>query len=212
MTTTGGTILERIQALTQIPSAGPSPSFSYPHVCFVLLLIGDNKTVGRIQLSRKLGLGEGAIRTIIRHLSRAGLARNTRQGCTLTPKGISLHKHLRASISETYVVDARQLSLDDSSTAILVRGAAERVTQGIEQRDAAVRAGATGACTMLVRDGGFVMPTISEEWSLDSKDPLAQELRRMFNPHHDDVIIIASANEKNVADYAALAAGLTLVR
>ena len=203
--------MERIQALAQIPSAGPSPSFSYPQICFAFLLIGDNKTVGRIQLSKMLGLGEGAIRTIMRHLSRAGLVKSTKQGCALSPKGISLYKRLRASISETYVVDARQLALDSSSTAVLVRGSAHRIRQGLEQRDAAVRAGATGACTIVVKHGGFVMPTISQEWRLDLNDPLAQELVKVFNPHSDDVIIIASANEKSIADYAALAAGLTLV-
>ena len=203
--------LTRFQALAQIPSAGPSLSFSYPLICFAFLLIGD-KTIGRIQLSRKLGLGEGAVRTILRRLSRAGLVRSTRRGCALSPKGLSLHKRLRASISETHVVDARQLALDSSSTAILVRRSAQRVRQGLEQRDVAVRAGATGACTMLAKRGGFVMPTISEEaWRLDLNDPLAEELVRVFNPQSDDVIIIASAKKKNIADCAVLAAGLTLV-
>ena len=83
--------------------------------------------------------------------------------------------------------------------------------QGIEQRDAAVRAGATGACTVLMKHGRLVMPQGSDEWKLDLDDPLAQELMNIFHPRHDDVIIIASANERTVAEYAAIAAGLMLV-
>ena len=200
-----------IQALVQTPSAGPSPTFSYPQICFAFLLIGDEKTVGRIQLSKKLALGEGAVRTIVRRLSRAGLVRSTNQGCALTSRGISLYKRLRVRISQTCVVDARQLALDRSSTAVLIRGSAQRVRHGLEQRDEAVRAGATGACTILVKRGEFVMPTMPEPWKLDLNDPLASELVKVFDPQADDVIIIASANEKSTADYAALAAGLTLV-
>jgi hypothetical protein len=55
------------------------------------------------------------------------------------------------------------------------------------------------------------MPQVSDDWKLDLDDPLAQELVNVFQPQHEDVIIIASANEKSVADYAAIAAGLMLL-
>lgn len=167
--------------------------------------------MGRIQLSKRLGLGEGAIRTIIRHLSRAGLVKSTKKGCALTSKGLSLHKHLRMKLSRILVIDAGQLALDNSSAAILVRGSSQKVKQGIEQRDAAVRVGATGACTLLMKHGRFVMPFGSEEMKMDLSESLTQELLNMFHPKQDDTIIIASANQKNLADYAALAAGLTLL-
>jgi predicted transcriptional regulator len=204
-------VLEKIQALAESPSAGPSPGFAYPHACGALLLIGDRKSVGRAQLSKTLGLGEGTARTIIRHFSRAGMVKTTREGCALTSKGRALHKQLRSRLSKMFAVDAKQLTLDDESTALMVKRAAPKVRQGIEQRDAAVRAGATGACTILVKRGKFVMPSGSEEWGLGTNDPLAQELISVFHPHNDDVIIIASANNRTIADYGAIAAALTLV-
>jgi hypothetical protein len=57
----------------------------------------------------------------------------------------------------------------------------------------------------------LVMPQVSDEWKLGLDDPLAEELMNVFQPHHEDVIIIASANDKSVADYAAIAAGLMLL-
>jgi predicted transcriptional regulator len=204
-------LLATLQALAQLPSAGPTPTFSYPHICSTLLLIGDSGTAGRTQLSKKLSLGEGTVRTIIRHLTRAGLIRTTKTGCNLTPKGITYYKRIRSKLSKTITVNAGELALDSASMAILVKGAAQRVKQGIEQRDAAVRFGATGACTVLMRRGGLVMPQGPHEWKLDLHDVLAQELITAFHPQDDDVIIIASANHESVAQYAAIAAGLLLV-
>ena len=204
-------MLARLQALAQLDSAGPSPAFAYPQVACALLRIGDDKSVGRTQLSKTLGLGEGTTRTIIRHLTLARLVKSSKQGCNLTTKGLLLYKRLRSRLSKTYVVNAGQLSLDNASTAVLVKKSAQNVKQGIEQRDATVRSGATGACTILMKNGRLVMPQGSDEWKLDLDDPLAQELVSIFHPQHDDVIIIASAHEKSVAEYAAIAAGLELL-
>lgn len=204
-------LLTRLQALAQLSSAGPSPAFAYPQVACALLRIGDDNSVGRTQLSKMLGLGEGTTRTIIRHLTLAKLVRPSKQGCMLTPKGLQFYKHLRSRLSKTVVVNARQLSLDSASTAVLVKKSAQKVKQGIEQRDAAVRSGATGACTILMKHGRLVMPQVSDDWKLDLDDPLANELMNVFQPQHEDVIIIASANDKSTADYAAIAAGLLLL-
>ena len=204
-------LLTRLQALAQLSSAGPSPAFAYPQVACALLLIGDNGSVGRTQLSKILGLGEGTARTMIRHLTHASLVRGSKQGSTLTAKGLLLYKRLRSRLSKTFVVNAGQLALDTASTAVLVKKSAQKVKQGIEQRDAAVRSGATGACTVLMKHGRLVMRTESDEWKMDLDDPLAEELVNVFHPQHDDVIIIASANEKSVAEYAAIAAGLMLL-
>jgi len=204
-------LLRTFQTLAQMSSAGPSPAFAYPHVACALLHIGDDKSVGRTQLSKALGLGEGTTRTIIRHLTLAKLVKPSKEGCTLTPKGELLYKRLRSRLSKTAVVNARQLSLDNASTAVLVKRSASKLKQGIEQRDAAVRSGATGACTILMKHGRLVMPQVSNEWKLDLHDPLAQELVNAFRPQNEDVIIIASATEKSTADYAAVAAGLMLL-
>jgi predicted transcriptional regulator len=204
-------IVEEIRSLATVSKAGPAPGFEYPQLCAALLLVGDEKAVGRTQLSKKLNLGEGTVRTIIRHLSRGGVVKSMKQGCTLTPKGKTVYKRLRAKLSKVYVVDARALALDTESMAVLVKGASRKVRQGLEQRDTAIRAGATGACTVLMKKGKFVMPMGSDDWKMDLEDPLVKELASTFHPEDDDAIIIASAAQPDLAEYAAIAAGLTLV-
>jgi predicted transcriptional regulator len=204
-------LVDDIRNLTIITQAGPAPRFEYPQICAALLLVGDEKMVGRTQLSKRLSLGEGTVRTIIRHLSSGGIVNSTKQGCTLTPKGKTIYRRLRARLSKICAVDARALALDTKSMAVLVKGASRKVRQGLEQRDTAIRVGATGACTLLMKNGKFVMPTGPDEWKMDLQDPLAKELANIFNPEDNDAIIITSAAQPDLAEYAAIAAGLTLV-
>ena len=207
-----GKVLRTIQSLSQVPSPGPTPVFTPVHVSRALLCIGDEGPIGRIELSRKLGVGEGAVRTIIRHLVRAKVVATAKGGCVLTARGSTLYKTLRLKLSKPYVINDRQLALDKWSVAVLVKGAGGLMKRGIEQRDAAVRAGATGACTLICRDGKLVMPRgEGGEWTLASKELLSQEIKLALNPENNDVIIIASASTREMTEYCAVAAALTLV-
>lgn len=205
-------LLRILQALSKQPSPGPAPAFSHVHICRALLAIGDEGPIGRIELSRKLSLGEGAIRTIIRHLTQAKVIRTVRDGCVLAKRGTDLYNRLRAKLSRISFIDARQLSLDKSSAAILVRGASRLVRRGIEQRDAAIRAGATGACTLIVTGSAYVMPMAeTDEWKLQLQDPLAREMEDLFHPKNRDAVIVVSAPDKALAEHGAIAAALTLL-
>lgn len=206
-------ILNTILSVSKTPSPGPAPAFTVVHVSRAILYIGDQGPIGRIELSRKLGVGEGAVRTIIRHLTKAKLVEIARGGCVLTQHGTMLYKSLRSKLSEIRLVNARQLALDKASAAVLVRGSGKLVNRGIEQRDAAIRVGATGACTLVYKNGELVMPRSEREgWTMQPHDLLFAELRKAFSPNNDDVITIVSAPNQELAEHSAMAAALTLLR
>jgi Mn-dependent DtxR family transcriptional regulator len=199
-------------SVSKVPSPGPTPAFTAVHVCRALLCIGDEAPIGRIELSRKLGLGEGAVRTVIKHLANAKLLDTAKGGCVLTQRGLSLYRALRSRLSEIRSLNARQLAFDKASAAVLVRGSGRTVKRGIEQRDAAIRAGATGACTLICRKKELVMPmSENKDWTLESGDFLFEELQKMFAPSENDVITIASAVNQKLAEHGAMAAALTLL-
>jgi predicted transcriptional regulator len=176
------------------------------------MVIGDKGPIGRIELSRKLGLGEGAVRTIIKHLSASGFVDLAKEGCVLTQRGMTLYNSLRSKLSEIHPVDARQLAMDRASASVLIRNSGAIVRRGIEQRDAAIRAGASGACTLVYRKGKLVMPKGErEEWTLGSHDLLFEDLRKLFAPREGDVITIVSAPDIGLAEHCAIAAALTLL-
>ncbi len=205
-------LLHNLQALAKTPSPGPAPAFTHIHISRALLAIGDEGPIGRIELSRELGLGEGAIRTILKHLTHARIIVTARGGCGLTKRGVSLYNSLRFKLSKPFLVDAKQLALDKVSAAVLIRGAGHLVKRGIEQRDAAIRAGATGACTLVSRRGELVMPMVeNEEWHLDPEDPLVRELKKSMSPNDGDVLTVVSAQDRGLAEYGAMAAALTLL-
>jgi len=197
--------------LAKFPNAGPAPVFSHLHICVAVLVIGDKGPKGRLELSRELGVGEGTIRTIIRRLTKAGIITTGEEGCRLTRKGVTMYNRLREKLSRVRSVDANELSLDKASAAIVVKSSGGLVKRGVEQRDAAIRAGATGACTLIYRNGNYLMPKGNSDSKLNPHDKLPKILDDLFAPTNNDVLIIASAPEKEVAEYGAIAAALTLM-
>jgi Mn-dependent DtxR family transcriptional regulator len=209
---TSGKVLNTLQALSRLPSPGPAPAFTHVDVTQAILTIGDEGQIGRSELSRRLGIGEGTIRTIIKHLMQANIIEIAKGGCVLTKRGVRLYTSLRSKVSKVSVIDAKQLALDRVSAAVLVRHVGHLMKRGIEQRDAAMRAGATGACTLVFHGREFLMPmSESEEWSLKSDDPLFHDLKKSFSPGNGDVIVLSSAPDKVTADHGAMAAALTLI-
>ena len=207
-----GSVLQLLQALSRQPSPGPAPAFTHIDVAQAILTIGDEGQIGRIELSRKLGVGEGAIRTMIKHLMQANIIEVAKEGCVLTKRGAQLYKSLRAKVSTVSLVEAKQFALDRVSAAVLVRRVGRVVKKGIEQRDAAIRAGATGACTLVFQNREFLMPmSETEEWRLSQDDPLFQDLSKLFTPEDGDVVVLTSAPDRPKAEHGAMAAALTLV-
>jgi predicted transcriptional regulator len=204
--------LHTILSVSKTPSPGPAPAFTAVHVCRAILYIGDIGPIGRIELSRKLGLGEGAVRTIIRHLTSGGIVETATGGCAFTQRGAALYKSLRSKLSEIRPVNAEQLAMDKASAAVLVRGSRRLLRRGIEQRDAAIRAGATGAVTLIQRNGQLVMPMSGSKDSASKLDALLyHELKNSFAPSDGDVITIVSAPNHELAEHCVIAAALTLI-
>jgi hypothetical protein len=57
-----------IERVTSKVALGREPSFTEAHVIKALEIIGSGESAGRIRLSKELGLGEGATRTLVKHL------------------------------------------------------------------------------------------------------------------------------------------------
>jgi predicted transcriptional regulator len=75
-----------IDSLASEKAPGPSTTFSMFHI-FLALDFMAQKPIGRNKLAEKMGVGEGAIRTIINRLKENDLITTAKDGCSLTPKG-----------------------------------------------------------------------------------------------------------------------------
>lgn len=190
---------------------GKAPYFIEPHVVKALDIFSTETQLGRISLARKLRLGEGSIRTLVRHLEKEGLAETSRQGIALTEHGCKLVSRLRSDMSQAVEISKSSLTVGAFNMAILVKNASKAVRTGLEQRDAAIRVGAQGATTLVFTRQELTMPSTKED-VFKSLPEIRKELVSQLKPHENDVILIGSAGDKLTAEYGAIAAALETLK
>jgi len=201
-------ILERATAKL---APGRAPYFIEAHLVKALMIIDDEGPVGRVKLSKTLGLGEGTTRTIIKHLENEKLIKISKAGITLTSSGNKLTANLKSRIGKEIEISRSSLTVGPFNVAILIKNAAGAIKGGVEQRDAAIKIGALGATTLIYRRGKLNMPIVDED--IFRHAPTSREaLISKFKPQENDVIIIGSANDKSTAELGAIAAALETLK
>ena len=192
-----------IEKAAQETVAGPSLTFSKLHAYKAIVLLGE-LNFGRNALSKEIGIGSGAVRTLISKLMKMNLVTVKKSGCQLTKKGESIKEEMLSRIPSSKPIDAGRLSVGKFDHGVIVRGAAERIRSGIEQRDAAIVQGAKGATTIIFKSGKFVLGD-SVDCEKDFPNKVWKSLRAL-QPKDGDVIIVSSSETARKAEYGALAA------
>jgi Mn-dependent DtxR family transcriptional regulator len=186
-------------------------SFDMVHVFKTLQLIQENGHVSREKLCEDLGLGEGTIKTLVRHLKMQNLIESTNAGTTMTKKGNSFFSELLSSIPSEISLSKCAITLGKFNYAVLVKQMSSIIKDGIAQRDAAIRMGASGATTLLFKDNKFLIPQ-TEFDSLKDEHQLSEQMIKNLHPQDGDVIIIGSDNySKMKAEFAAKSAALITI-
>lgn len=203
-----GGLLKAVQQ--KVP--GPLPSFGPYHLLLVFQAVGQSSAVGRQALAKSTGLGEGAIRTVLTRLKREGYIAISAAGCSLTGKGERAYAELKGSISGMLELEKTRLTVGEQQVAIVVRGAARRVTNGIDQRDAAIKAGAGGATTFIIRGQRFQVHGGSKDCERDYPDEAWRKLRDALEPSEGDAVIMCGSSDNQLSRVGALAAALSLLQ
>ena len=197
-------VIERA-ALRAAP--GRPLAYGVVHVLKALELIGSGVGVGRQQLARALGIGEGSARTLVKRLREEGLIEVARGGMTLTEGGVEVLSYFQG-LMRSMEVPPTPSTVSERNYAVLVRGVASLIRLGVEQRDAALLAGARGATTLIYDGERLQMPGVEREVEPELSRLLLEALR----PEAGDVIIIGTAEEEAAAEIGAKAAALELIR
>lgn len=186
-------------------------SFDMVHVFKTLQLIQENGHVSREKLCKDLGLGEGTIKTLVRHLKMQNLIESTNAGTTMTKKGNSFFSELLSSIPSEISLSKCAITLGKFNYAVLVKQMSSTIKDGIAQRDAAIRMGASGATTLLFKDNKFLIPQTDFD-SLKDEHQLSEQMIKNLHPQDGDVIIIGSDNYSRMkAEFAAKSAALRTI-
>ena len=203
-----------VKALAKIASRyAPSRilSFDSVHVLILLQLIEKKGHVSRNLLCKELSLGEGSVKTLVKHLKVQGIIESTKAGTTSTSKGKKISEQLLSAIPEEMSLSKCSIALGKFNYAVLLKQYGFALRSGIEQRDAAIRTGAIGATSLLFKDNRFVMPGTSGD-PLIKEPNTARLLLDKLKPEEGDVIVIGSDMEdERRAELAAKAAALTTI-
>ncbi|MEM3566488.1 MAG: DUF4443 domain-containing protein [Candidatus Bathyarchaeia archaeon] len=202
-----GEIKNLLEEIIGEKAVGPAPTFSILHVLRAIELVSE-KPVGRGKLAEELRVGEGAVRTIINRLRKAGIILTSKAGCQLTAKGLKLFEEYKKVFGRRARMDKAKLMPARFNSAILAKNCGDKVKSGIEQRDAAVRVGAKGATTIIFRNGRLIIPSVCDDLSKDYPK-IAEEIITLLQPQENDVIVVAGADSLELAEYGAAAAAWT---
>lgn len=187
------------------PQFGPMFRFNDANVYWALHVLSDGKRIGRKRLAEEIGVGEGSLRRIIDTLKEWEFIQIKQTGITITRAGLSFLEQLPMRVVD---IDAGDAVVGQYQQAILVFGCADKVVNGMEQRDAGIKVGAEGCTTLVIRDGKLMVPP---DWNMDEEKPeLAYKIRKESGITQSDALIIGGADTKAAAVEAAVSAALQM--
>lgn len=184
-------------------------SFDLTHVFKTMQMMETGK-VSRSKLVQELGLGEGSIKTLVKHLKMNGLIENSNAGMWLTNKGRTSYMKLCSVIPAETDIPRCSIVLGRYNHAVLIKSFAYSVKTGIEQRDIAIKNGVIGATTLIFRDGKMTMPNKSQD-ALRKEPKIYHIIMSHLKPEDEDVIIITSADDRKTAEMSAKSTALQII-
>ena len=198
-----------MQQIAEKKAPGPSTTFTIFHIFYALEVMAQ-KPLGRNKLAEKLNVGDGAVRTIISRLREAGLIETFKEGCSLTKKGCEVWRQFEEFFPKRVELPKSELSASEFNHAFLVKNCGQKVESGIDQRDAAIIAGARKALVIVFKNGHLSIEGVSD--CLEKEYPQAANLILAgLAPQENDVVIVAGADTALKAKRGAFAASWSLI-
>ena len=183
---------------------GPVPKFNDYHIWKAFQCLDETSPVGRKKLSQLLGIGEGSTRTILSMMQDQSMITIGKSGILLTEAGVEFKKSVHMDVADVSISD---LTIGDRDCAVRVSKMARNVKYGCEERDAAIKSGATGATTLIYTNGKLIFP--GSDYPVDAE--IESKIRSVFSLKNDDVVIIGTGPTEESAEIGAVIAGLTIM-
>ena len=199
-----------IRNIVRRVAPGRYASFTEAHVLKALEIVSSEPRIGRKSLGEALGLNEGVARTLLRHIKEANLIEVTKKGIKLSEQGTHTLAALQTFISGGIEVPRSALTIGAENYAVLIKGVKRFIRNGVEQRDAALKAGAMGATTLVFNGEKLTLPGMQEP--PPKMEEVINLLLSRLKPMDGDVIIIGTASDILLAEMGAKTAALELLK
>ena len=191
--------------IIESPQYGPMFRFTDANVYWALHILSSGKRMGRKRLADEIGVGEGSMRRILETLREWEMIQIKQSGITITRSGLGFLSEIPLKVID---VDLGDSIVGDYSQSVLVFNVADKIQNGMQQRDAGIRVGATGCTTLVIRDGNLIIPP---DWNMDVERPEIAKNVRATGITDKDAIIVGSGNDQRTAMMAALTAAFELL-
>lgn len=198
-----------ISGLAGTKAPGPNTTFTVFHIYYALELMSE-RAIGRSKLAEKLSVGEGAVRTIISRLVDAGLIVTSKAGCSLTAKGTRIWRQFEEVFPQRAEVPRTTLTTSEFNFGFLVKNCGHKVKSGIDQRDAAIIAGARRCLVVVYQEGHLRIDGVSESVEVQFPEA-AKAILGVLKPEENDVIVVAGGDSLLKAKRGAFAAAWTFL-
>jgi len=192
--------------IMEVPQFGPMFRFSDASIYWALHILSDGKRLGRVKLADLVGIGEGSMRRIVDTLKEWNFITVKQTGITITKAGLSFLSQIPVKMVD---VNIGESTVGDYFQSVVVLGVSDKIHNGMQQRDAGIKVGASGCTTVVIRDGVLMIPP---DWNIDERNPeLAYKIRKETGMTQEDVLIVGSGSTKTLAVEAAINAAFELI-
>ncbi|MBI2654308.1 hypothetical protein HYX02_05880 [Candidatus Woesearchaeota archaeon] len=178
---------------------GNIPNFTKIDILRCFLKFGKN--IGRQEIAKELGLGEGTTRTILGILKSKKFLDSTKKGHFLSRKGSEMLSQICESVSLPKIVAYDGVYPEFKKAAVLVRNVVN-LKEAYKLRDVAVKNSAEGVLILKFK-GRLYVP------DFDHKQDY-KELEKHFELKDNDVLLVAFSNDKRTAENGVLAVAIEL--
>jgi len=191
--------------LTDGPEHGTRYAFRDAHIYYFLTVLNKDRSISRGDISEITGIGEGSIRSITDLMRSWRAATVDRTGIRISEHGIKLLNDIPISLTD---IGRSEYVLGTHQRGVLIRGGADRITDGMRQRDKGLVAGADGASVFVMRNGKVIMP---KAWDMDTRAPEFAKRLRDSGMGEGDAMIICGADEPSTAVLSAISVALDIL-
>jgi predicted transcriptional regulator len=167
-------MLKKLMSEMREGKRGPTPKIDLEDLATVLIMIKHSGGMGRYRISEEMEIPNGTIRGVLKKLSETGILKATPRGCELTDLGekMLMEYLIEMGIEKIELYEGDEFNLiapGKAKVLAILKSGAEKVTNGLMQRDEAVRAGADGATIIIKRMGIVLIPGVEVSRELNEQ-------------------------------------------
>lgn len=221
---------EELDSLLDSPTI--RPTFEKVHIILALFIFAENRDgIGRYRLQKELLIGEGTAKSLIRKLNKdvnfiMVTTEMKRRGHILTKDGINYLEKIKriipiinecdTSLLKEIIIEGERIY----TSFCLIKNAFHKITDGVSQRDAAIKIDGSGATCLVYNGENLIFPSKKPLVSIEEDMIVNESLYRYFKSElsienikleSNDVIAIGSGDSPQKARLATLNAALTLL-